>query len=120
MNRPIRKVAVALGVLFAAMFVNLNVVQVVQGDEYRNDPTNRRVLLEEYSHPRGQIVVQGNAVAESKKTKDELKYLRVYPKPELYAAVTGYYSYVYGSSGLELAKNKVLSGDDDRFFTTQF
>ena len=120
MNRPIRKVAIALGVLFAALFVNLNVVQVWQGGDYRNDPNNRRVLLEEYSHPRGAIVVQGKAVAESTKTKDELKYLRRYLQPEVYAAVTGFYSYVYGSRGLEGVKNKVLSGDDERFFTTQF
>ncbi|MGN6606137.1 MAG: penicillin-binding transpeptidase domain-containing protein [Jatrophihabitans sp.] len=120
MNRPIRKVAVALGVLFAALFVNLNVVQVLQSDEYRNDPTNRRVLLEEYSHPRGSIVVQGKAIADSIKTNDELKYLRQYPQGPLYAAVTGYYSYVYGSSGIEGVRNQVLSGDDERFFTTQF
>jgi cell division protein FtsI/penicillin-binding protein 2 len=120
MNRPIRKVAIALGVLFAALFVNLNVVQVLQGDEYRNDPTNRRVLLEEYSHPRGAIVVQGKAIAESRKTNDELKYLREYPQGPLYAPVTGYYSYVYGSSGIEGVRNQVLSGDDERFFTTQF
>ena len=119
MNRPIRKVAGALGVLFAALFVNLNVVQVVQGSHYRNDPNNRRVLLEEYSHPRGAIVVQGKAIAQSKKTNDELKYLRQYPQGPLYAAVTGFYSYVYGSSGIEAAKNGWLSGDDSRLFTTQ-
>src|SRR4051794_33497549 len=100
MNRPIRKVAAALGVLFAALFVNLNIVQVVQSDTYRNDPNNRRVLLDEYSHPRGSIVVQGKAIAESMKTHDELKYLRKYPQGPLYAAVSGFYSYVFGSSGI--------------------
>ena len=60
MNRPIRKVTIALAVLFLALFVNLNVVQVFKGDSYRDDPQNRRVLLNEYSSPRGQIVVQGD------------------------------------------------------------
>jgi peptidoglycan glycosyltransferase len=119
-NSPIRKVAAALCVLFAAVFVNLNVVQVVQGSHYRNDPANRRVLLDEYAHPRGQIVVQGTAIAKSKKTSnDELKYLRQYPNGPMYAAVTGYYSYVYGSSGIEGAENSLLSGDDPKLFTTQ-
>jgi cell division protein FtsI/penicillin-binding protein 2 len=119
MNRPIRKVAAALAFLFAALFVNLNVVQVLQGGHYRNDPGNRRVLLDEYSHPRGAIVVQGKPIAESTKTTDELKYLRTYPQGPLYAAVTGYYSYVYGSTGLENLDNGLLSGDDSRLFTSQ-
>jgi penicillin-binding protein A len=119
MNRPIRKVAVALLVLLAAMFVNLNFVQVVKGNDYRNDPSNKRVLLAEYSNPRGSIVVQGTAIAASKSTKDELKYLRTYPNGPEYAAVTGYYSYIYGTSAMENAENSVLSGDDNRLFGSQ-
>jgi peptidoglycan glycosyltransferase len=120
MNRPIRKVAVALGVLLAALFFNLNVVQVVQSDSLRNHDGNRRVLLAEYSSPRGQIVVQGTSVARSKETKDELKFLREYPQGPLYASVTGFNSFIYGSNGLEDAEDKVLSGKDDpRQFTSR-
>jgi penicillin-binding protein A len=119
MNRPIRKVGVAFAVMFLALFVNLNYVQVVKGSAYRDDPRNQRVLLNEYSSPRGQIVVQGTAIAESKATKDELKYLRVYPKGPVYAPVTGYYSFTYGARYLEDAENAVLSGDDSRLFTTK-
>lgn len=119
MNKPIRKVAIALAVLFLAIFANLNVVQVVKGSDYRNDPQNRRVLLNEYSSPRGQIVVQGKAIAESKETKDELKYLRVYPQGKVYAPVTGYYSFTYGASGIEAAENDILSGDSAQLFTTK-
>jgi penicillin-binding protein A len=115
-NRPIRKVAAALAVLLAAIFVNLNFVQVVKSSDYRNDPDNRRVLLAEYSSPRGQIVVQGTSIAKSVATKDELKYLRVYPQGPLYAAVTGYNSFIYGTSALENAENDVLSGKDPREF----
>ncbi|MEO9140058.1 MAG: penicillin-binding transpeptidase domain-containing protein, partial [Jatrophihabitans sp.] len=116
MNRPIRKVAIAFGVLFLALFVNLNIVQVVQGSEYRNDAGNRRVLLNEYSNPRGQIVVDGRAIATSEQTKDELKYLRRYPEGPVFSTVTGYYSYVYGSSGIEQAENGILTGDADELF----
>ncbi len=119
MNKPIRKVSVALAVLFLALFVNLNFVQVVKGNAYRNDPQNRRVLLNEYSSPRGQIVVQGAAVAESKATNDELKYLRVYPQGRVYAAATGYYSFTYGATGIELAENDILSGDAPELFTSK-
>ncbi|MDT4946315.1 MAG: penicillin-binding protein [Pseudonocardiales bacterium] len=119
MNRPIRKVGAALGVLLTAIFVNLNFVQVVKGGDYRNDPNNRRVLLAEYSSPRGPIVVQGTAAAKSIRTSDELKYLRVYPQGPIYAPVTGYNSFIYGTSGLENAENNVLSGDDPRQFGRQ-
>jgi peptidoglycan glycosyltransferase len=122
MNKPIRKVAAFLAVLFAAIFLNLNWVQVVQGARYSNDPQNARVLLNEYASPRGQIVVQGHAIAESKATNDELKYLRVYPQGRLYAPVTGFYSFVatpsrfLGTTGIETAENTVLSGKDPQFF----
>jgi peptidoglycan glycosyltransferase len=123
MNRPIRKVSIALAVLFLALFVNLNVVQVVKGSSYRDDPNNRRVLLNEYSSPRGQIVVGGTgggrAIAESSATKDELKYLRKYPQGPIYAPATGYYSFIYGTSGTEFAENSILSGDSSQLFTTK-
>ncbi len=118
MNKPIRKVSIAVAVLFLALFVNLNVVQVLQGSSYRDDPQNRRVLLNEYSNPRGQIVVGGTAVADSSKTTDELKYLRVYPKGPVYAPLTGYYSYIYGTDGIESTNNDILSGDSPDLFTT--
>ncbi len=122
MNKPIRKVAAFLAVLFAAIFLNLNWVQVVQGSRYSNDPQNARVLLNEYASARGQIVVQGRAIAESRATNDELKYLRGYPQGPLYAPVTGFYSFVatpsrfLGTTGIETAENTVLSGKDPQFF----
>ncbi len=119
MNKSIRKVSIALLFLLAALFVNLNFVQVVKGSAYRDDPNNRRVLLNEYASPRGPIIVGGSAVAVSKATNDELKYLRVYPQGKLYAAVTGYYSFIYDKSGIELAEDSVLSGNDSRLFGTR-
>jgi penicillin-binding protein A len=116
-NRPIRKVAIAFAVLFVALFANLNFVQVVRGGHFYDDSRNQRKLLNEYSRPRGQIVVGGTAIAESKATDDELKYLRVYPKGKIYAAATGYYSYTHGAAGIEDAENDILSGDSSDFFT---
>jgi peptidoglycan glycosyltransferase len=47
-------------------------------------------------------------------TGETLNYLRQYPQGPLYAAVTGYYSVLYGNTGLERAENSVLAGTDDR------
>ncbi len=120
MNRPIRKVAIAIAVLFVAMFVNLNVVQVIKGSDYRNNANNRRTILDEYSSPRGQIVAGGTAIAQSRKRHDELKYLRTYRDGPRYAQVTGYDSYIYGTDGMEATENDILSGDSPQLFTTKF
>jgi peptidoglycan glycosyltransferase len=116
MNRPIRRVAVFVGILIVAVIVNLNWVQVIRGNHYRDNAANRRVLLDEYKRKRGPIIVQGSAVAESVMTKDALVYLRKYPAGPVYAPVTGYDSLYYGLTSIEAREDKVLSGNDDRLF----
>lgn len=116
MNAPIRRVAVALLALLGLLFVNTNYIQVVRAERYRDDPRNSRALVEEYSHPRGQIVADDVAVATSRKTEGRYEYLRRYPGGSLYAPITGYYSLVFGSAGLEQRYDDVLSGDDSRLF----
>jgi penicillin-binding protein A len=116
-NRQIRRVAAAVGVLMLALLINLNYVQVVKSDAYRNNSGNRRVILTEYSTPRGQIVVQGTPIAESEATSDELKYIRTYSNGPVYAPVTGFYSLIYGKPyGLESAEDGILGGTDSRLF----
>lgn len=117
MNRPVRRVALACLVLFGLLIANANYVQVFQGDSLRADPGNTRVLLDEYERQRGTIVVDGRAIAESVPTEDDLKYLRRYPERAKYAPVTGFYSLIYGATGMEQAENGFLSGSDNRLFT---
>ena len=117
MNRPVRRVALAMLVLFGLLIANANYVQVFEGDKLRTDPGNTRVLLDEYERQRGTIVVDGQPIAESVPTDDKLKYLRRYPSGPSYAAVTGFYSLIYGATGIEQAENDFLSGSDNRLFT---
>ncbi|HJX45438.1 MAG TPA: penicillin-binding protein 2 [Geodermatophilus sp.] len=117
MNAPLRRVAISVLVLFTLLIVNVNYIQVVRSDELRDDSGNTRVLTEEYSRERGSIVVDGTEVALSVPTQDTLEYLRQYPEGPTYAAVTGYYSLVYGAWELEDAENDVLAGSDARLFT---
>ena len=121
MNRPIRRVAVAVLVLFGLLLVNVNYLQVVKAGEYRDDPRNARVLLRTYSQERGPISVlagsQQQRIAFSKATGDQLKYLRQYPSGPTYAHVTGFVSLVYGTpQGVERSQDRVLSGEDERLF----
>jgi peptidoglycan glycosyltransferase len=115
-NAPLRRAAVFCLVLFGLLILNANYLQVVKADDYRNKPGNKRLLLEEYSRQRGAILVGGKAVASSKLTDDKLKYLRQYPQGRDYAAATGFYSFLIGSSGIESAENSFLAGTDDRLF----
>jgi peptidoglycan glycosyltransferase len=120
-NRPLRRVALACLVLFGLLLVNVNWVQVVKAESYRDDPRNSRVLLRTYERERGPIAVlaeagRRQAVAESVRTEGPLTWLRQYPGGPAYAHVTGYYSLVYGRTGVERSQDRVLSGEDDRLF----
>jgi peptidoglycan glycosyltransferase len=121
-NAALRRAAVAALLLFGLLLANVHYVQVVSADRLRNDDRNTRLLAESYSNERGVIVVGTGAIASSVETKDRLKYLRVYAGGRdaglaaSYAPLTGYYSLVYGDSGLEDSYDSVLSGEDNRLF----
>ena len=120
MNAPLRKVAVACLLLFGLLLINVNYVQVVKAKSYRDDPRNRRVLVRTYDRQRGPIVLgtgkNRQTVATSVRTTDSLTYLRTYPGGAVYAPVTGFYSLLYGRTGIERLDDRVLSGEDDRLF----
>jgi penicillin-binding protein A len=120
MNKPIRRVAIACMLLFAALLVNANVVQFADAKNLRDKPGNTRNLYAQYDRKRGDIVIStGTPIASSKPTNDTLKYLRTYANGPLYAPVTGYYSIIYGPSDIEAEENSILAGTDDRLFVRQ-
>lgn len=98
---------------YALLFIQLNVVQVVRADTYRDDPANTRDIVREFSEPRGSIrTADGIVVAQTVDVDSDLERLRSYPHGGLYAHVTGYMSLNYGASGLERQYQEVLSGTD--------
>jgi peptidoglycan glycosyltransferase len=119
-NAPLRRVSVAVMALFASLLAMANYRQVVQAGDLRDDPRNGRVLLRTYAVDRGAIAVEAGgkaqAVADSVETDGALKYLRRYPSGPVYAHVTGFASFVYGTTGIERDQDRVLSGEDDRLF----
>jgi peptidoglycan glycosyltransferase len=102
--------------LFGLLLLNVNYLQVVKADDLHHDSNNPRLIAEEYSRERGPILVAGQPVASSVETDDRLKYLRQYSQGKLYAPATGFYSLVYGASGIEQEANSILSGTDDSLF----
>lgn len=116
MSKPIRRVAAFFAVLMVALLVNVTVIQVFKAHEYRDRPGNQRNLLAEYDRERGPILVDTDPVARSVETGNTLRYVRTYNAGPLYAPVTGFYSLVYGATGLERTENNILTGRSDLFF----
>ena len=113
MNKPLRRVALAMMAMVVLLMGNATYVQVIKADELKEDARNKRTLYEEYSRERGQIIAGGQSLANSVATGDNLKYLRTYPNGPVFSPVTGFYSFVYGSNGVERAEDKILNGTDD-------
>ena len=116
MIRQINRVTAAIVVLLLALIINLSYIQVFKAGDLRNQTGNQRVTLTEYSRERGPILLGSQAIAESTPTSDDLKYLREYGDGSTYASITGFYSLVYGATGIEAEANDVLAGNDSRFF----
>ncbi len=112
MNRRIRRVGAVLIVLFVALFLQLNYLQVLKADDYKHDPRNTRIAVHDFNEARGQILAaDGTVLATSVKTPGaNFDRLRRYPESDLFAAVTGYFSFTYGSTGAERSFNDDLAG----------
>lgn len=116
MNASLRRISVTVMALIVLLLLNATMTQVFAADSLRADPRNQRVLLDEYSRQRGQIVAGGQLLAYSAATDNRYRFLRVYPTPAVYAPITGFYSLRYSSSGLERAEDPLLNGSDERLF----
>ena len=116
MNRPIRWLSVGCILLFLALLLNVNYVQFVRADDLNDNSGNTRVQVAQFSRERGPILVADDPVAISRPVDDRFEFLRTYPQAALYAHVTGFYSFIYGSSGVELTENELMSGSDPRLF----
>lgn len=116
MNRPVRRVALAVMVMIVVLLGNITYVQVVMAGQYRDDSRNQRSQIDEYSRQRGQIVAGGQVLAQSVESDGRLRFARQYPQGEMFAPVTGFLSTVYGKTALERSTDEVLNGTDDRLF----
>jgi peptidoglycan glycosyltransferase len=119
MERQIRRLAIGFLLLFAALAVNINYIQVIAADDlYNNDANLKRQLIDEYDVHRGAILAADGQtqLALSVPTGGQLRFLRRYPGGELYGHVTGFYSIVSGRSELEEEYNDYLAGRAEELF----
>jgi penicillin-binding protein A len=110
-NSQIRKLGVVMIVLFSALFLQLNYLQVIQAGDLNEHPANSRAVVRDFSQPRGVIqTADGAVIAQSIPSNDAFKFQRQYPLGPLFAHVSGYFSFTYGSEGVEKEYNDALTG----------
>ena len=112
MNRALRRISIAVLVMFVVLLINVNYLQGFDTASLANEPNNARAFEAQFQYQRGNIVTQdGVTVAESKPSGDVYKYKRYYPYGPVYAPVTGYDT-LYSQTGIEAAESSLLSGSD--------
>jgi len=115
-NRALRRISIAVLVMFVLLLINVNYLQGFQPASLASKPGNSRAFYAaQNSYERGSIVTaDGVTIAASKpssSSSDSIKYQRYYPDGAAYAPVTGYDT-VYSQTGIEGAENSLLSGND--------
>ncbi|MCA5894111.1 penicillin-binding protein 2 [Isoptericola sp. NEAU-Y5] len=113
MNTTTRRLASVVMVMFLALMVSTTWIQFFQADELNDDNRNIRKLHAQFGTDRGPIVVGGDAIALSTPVDDEFGYQREYTDGKLYSPLTGFFSLVNGTTGIEDAKNDFLNGQAD-------
>jgi len=119
MNRSIKRVSLAVLVMFVVLLVNVNYLQAVQAPSLANRPLNDRAEYEQNQIQRGNIVTaDGVTIATSVPAASGglFKWQRVYPGKAAYAQVTGFDSIFTQAqapnyaTAVERAENALLTG----------
>jgi peptidoglycan glycosyltransferase len=87
----------------------------------KDNPHNRRQLLEQMQHPRGLITAaDGTVLASNRRTGsgETKRYYRYYPQDGLFSHTVGYYFVSKGSAGLEKEYDDQLAGRENEFAST--
>jgi peptidoglycan glycosyltransferase len=116
MNRALRRISIAVLVMFVLLLINVNYLQGFDTASLAGKPGNSRAFYAaQNQYQRGSIVTSdGVTIATStlsSNPNDSIKYQRKYPFGPEYASVTGYDT-IFGSTGIEAAENSLLSGND--------
>jgi peptidoglycan glycosyltransferase len=118
MNAPIRRVFAFLLLLFGVLVVGTTWNTVIDAQGLRDNPLNRRELLEDQMIQRGTIYANDGStvLAVSHKAAGGL-YVRSYPQAGLFAHAIGYSYIDIGQSGLERSDNDALTGQTESVST---
>ncbi len=124
MNRALRRISIAVLVMFLLLLININYLQGFETARLANEPGNSRAFYAaQNEYERGSIMtIDGVTIAASSPSinpSDSIKYQRYYPDGPVYAPVTGYDT-LYSQSGVEAAENSLLSGSGSALTVRNF
>jgi peptidoglycan glycosyltransferase len=112
-NRALKRVSIAVLVMFLALMINVNYLQGFETTSLASRPGNSRALAAQFQYQRGDIVTADDVtIAGTKPSDDFYHYLRVYANSKVFAPVTGFYTVFPTATGVEKAENGVLAGND--------
>jgi peptidoglycan glycosyltransferase len=115
-TRQIRALGLGLMACFLVLFVQLNRLTVFHAAELNDNPNNTRDILRDFSQPRGSVTTaDGVVIARSVPSGDRFEFQREFPEKELFAHITGFFSFTLGSSGVERTYNDELAGRTNDF-----
>jgi peptidoglycan glycosyltransferase len=104
--------------MFVSLLVSSSTIQVLAADELARDQRNVRSVYDAYKTQRGAILVDGTPIAFSEASDDNFRFLRIYENP-MYSAITGFFSFYQGATGLESSMNSFLTGKNSSQFFEQ-
>jgi peptidoglycan glycosyltransferase len=109
-NQPTSRLFVLVILLFGLLVVFTSRWTVFEAQALRDNPANRRALLQEERIQRGTIrASDGTVLARSRPIGGD-RFARAYPTGNLFAHPVGYFSIDRGRIGLEDSYNDTLSG----------
>jgi penicillin-binding protein A len=112
MNKPIVRLYALVVVLFALLIAFTSRWTIFEAASLRQNPLNRRALLQQERIDRGPILAADGAVLASSVRGREGIYHRSYPTGSLFAQPVGYSFTDLGQSGLERYRNPALNGEE--------
>jgi peptidoglycan glycosyltransferase len=123
-NRALRRISIAVLVMFVLLLINVNYLQGFQPASLASQQGNSRAFYAaQNQYERGSIVTSdGVTIAATKLStnpNDSFKYQRYYPLGPVYAPVTGYDT-LYSQTGIEASENGLLSGNDSSLDVRKF
>ncbi|MCH7789667.1 MAG: penicillin-binding protein 2 [Acidobacteria bacterium] len=116
MNVQIRRLATVFILLYGALFVQLNIIQLFGAERLNNDPNNTRPLYDDFDERRGDIVSADGALLATTVEIDDPRFerQRTYPTGDLFGHVSGFFSFNFGADGVEREYDDLLSGDTNK------
>ena len=110
MNAPLRNSFIVVLLLFGSLVFATSWWTVFAAEDLRENPRNRRALLEEERIKRGRILARDGQVLAQPRPIPGKRFARRYPAGELFSHAVGYSYTNIGRAALEQSQNDPLIG----------